>query len=110
MQSTQKKFLAALGAAIQEAGFEPIHNPHWANTGSVSAEPADGFDPVLRLSYDFQRDTAKFEITDGAPLKGWWVCPDAQRFLTGPATSQRDTLSSVLSHAKEILAATKAVA
>lgn len=113
-QSTQTKFLVALGAAIQAAGFEPVHNSQWANMGTVSAEPTDGFDPVLRLSYDFQRDTAKFEITDGAPLKGWWVCPDKQRFLAGlngsAAGGARDTLSAVLAHAGDILATAKVAA
>lgn len=65
MRSTQKKFLAAIEAAIIDAGFEPIHNARYSNTGVVLAEPADAFEPVLRVGYGFFSGYAKLNVTDG---------------------------------------------
>ncbi len=106
MRSTQKKFLAALEAAITDAGFEPIHNAGWSNTGVVTAEPADGFDAVLRLSYNFQRGYAKFTITNGERFKRDSFSPIAN---TDGGSGWGHTLPQILDHAKAFLAAAQEV-
>lgn len=64
-RSTQTKFIAAVSAIAKDAGMELVHDPQWGNTGRLRIEPADGFVPVLEMTYNFQQGYAGFEGIPG---------------------------------------------
>lgn len=52
MISMQTKILAAIEAAVTDAGLDPVQRARYANTGTVHAQ--EGFVSLLVITYSFQ--------------------------------------------------------
>lgn len=64
MRSIQEKWLARIEAAVPE-GFEVVHKPQYANTGTLYIQSEDSFDPEAVISYNFQDAYASFDRVEG---------------------------------------------
>lgn len=61
MRDTQEKFTTALEKIAEDFGLELVDDGNWANTGTLRLEARDGFAPVVKMSYSFQRGYASFD-------------------------------------------------
>jgi hypothetical protein len=50
----QSKFLGMVKELFEKHGYDYIHHPDWANTGTVFAQKKNSFDNALGFNYDFQ--------------------------------------------------------
>lgn len=72
--TTQKKWLRMLEQEIaKHEGVELIVNSEWANTGRISVESPDSFEPLISFSYNFQTGYCSFDSSNEASLKSQYV-------------------------------------
>jgi hypothetical protein len=58
----QEKFQAAMQKIADERDLDLVVEAEWANTGWFSFQPRDAFEPLLRLSYNFQDGYSSFAV------------------------------------------------
>jgi hypothetical protein len=65
MGMMQDKILKAIRKKVEEAGFEWVAQPRWANTGSIYVQIPSAFDNVLGFHYDFQDSYCTLQFYPG---------------------------------------------
>jgi hypothetical protein len=74
----QEKFQTAMQKVADERDIDLVVEAIWANTGWYSFQPREGFEPLLRFSYNFQDGYSSFDAggSEGSPglsaLGGAW--------------------------------------
>lgn len=59
--NTQTRVLEAIKTRIEEAGFDPIINMKWANTGTIQAVEPGEFGAERTAHFDFQDSSCRFD-------------------------------------------------
>ena len=65
---TQEKFTAAMQRLADERNLDLVVDYGYVNTGAFIFQPRNGFTPLLRFPFNFQRDYSSFTGTPEHPL------------------------------------------
>jgi len=61
VETYQERFIRVLGEMMTESGYELVHQPDWANTGTIDIVERGEFTPVVSFTYKFQTGHNVFE-------------------------------------------------